>query len=66
MSMEQQLANVKLKKVEKREEPKTEINPRMQENDKNFLQNALSNAIKIRRKNLHLHDDDSDSEENDW
>ena len=66
MSMEQQLANVKLKKVEKRKEPKTEINPRMQENDKNFLQNALSNAIKIRRKNLHLHDDDSDSEENDW
>ena len=31
----------------------------------NFLQNALSTAINIRRHNLHLHDDDDNQEEED-
>ena len=33
---------------------------------KNFLQNALSNAIMNRRKNLKVQDLDSDEEEDDW
>ena len=35
---------------------------------KNFLQNALSTAIRNRRNNLHMHDDDNedDEEEDDW
>ena len=33
----------------------------------NFLQNALSTAIRNRRNNLHMHDDEEDEdEEDDW
>jgi hypothetical protein len=32
---------------------------------KNFLQNALSTAIRNRRNNLHMHDEDNDEEEDD-
>ena len=37
--------------------------------DKNFLQNALSEAIRRRRQNLHMHDDENENEveeDNDW
>ena len=33
---------------------------------KNFLQNALSTAIRNRRNNLHMHDDEDEDEEDDW
>ena len=40
----------------------------IQGSGKNFLQNALSTAIRNRRNNLHMHDDEDDDEEddNDW
>ena len=56
-----QLQNMKLKKVVKEEKQ-----DKIQGNNKNFLQNALSTAIMNRRKNLHMHDDDDDEEEDDW
>ena len=63
--MEKELQKVKLKKIEKKPEP-AGFDKMMQGSDKNFLQNALSNAIRIRRNNLHLHDDDEDDDEDDW
>ena len=66
-NMEKELAKVKLKKVVK--EPQAAGFDRMiQGSDRNFLQNALSNAIRIRRNNLHMHDDDDedDDDEDDW
>ena len=56
-----QIQNMKLKKVVKEEKQ-----DKIQGNNKNFLQNALSTAIMNRRKNLHMHDDDDDEEEDDW
>lgn len=50
-----------LKKVTKQE-----ANKNIQGASKNFLQNALSTAIKNRRNNLHMHDDDEDEEDDDW
>ena len=39
----------------------------IQGSGKNFLQNALSTAIRNRRNNLHMHDDeDNDDEDDDW
>lgn len=38
----------------------------IQGSGKNFLQNALSTAIRNRRNNLHMHDDEDDEEEDDW
>ena len=62
--MEEQLTQVKLKKVEKTQQTDKMI----QGSGKNFLQNALSTAIRNRRNNLHMHDDDNedDEEEDDW
>ena len=56
-----QIQNMKLKKVVKEEKQ-----DKIQGNNKNFLQNALSTAIMNRRKNLHMHDNDDDEEEDDW
>ena len=60
--MEEQIGKVKLKKVEKT------ANKMIQGSGKNFLQDALSTAIRIRRNNLHMNDEDneSDEEEDDW
>ena len=38
----------------------------IQGSGKNFLQNALSTAIRNRRNNLHMHDDEDEEEEDDW
>ncbi len=35
----------------------------IQDSGKNFLQNALSTAIRNRRNNLHMHDDEDDSDD---
>ena len=63
VNLEKELASIKLKKVEA-----PAANDKMiQGTGKNFLQNALSTAINIRRKNLRLHDDEDDEdEEDDW
>jgi hypothetical protein len=55
-----------LKKVEKKEENSGANDIVIQGQNKNFLQNALSQAIKNRRNNLHMHDDDEEDEDNDW
>ena len=59
-----------LKKVDKTKAPQPAANDKMiQGSGKNFLQNALSNAIRIRRNNLHMHDEDNednDSDDDDW
>ena len=64
--MEQQLAKVRLKKVVK--EPQAPgFDKMMQGSDKNFLQNALSNAIRMIRNNIHMHDEEEDDDdEDDW
>lgn len=64
-SMEKELQKIKLKKVVKEE--KTDKN--IQGNGKNFLQNALSEAIKNRRMALTEHetnDDDDNDDDDDW
>ena len=38
----------------------------IQGSGKNFLQDALSTAIRNRRNNLRMHDDEDDDEEDDW
>ena len=63
ISMEEEMGKIKLKKVEKT------TDKMIQGSGKNFLQNALSTAIRIRRNNLHMHDEDNednDEEEDDW
>jgi len=60
-----QLQNIKLKKVVK-DEKKENKDKNFQGTGKNFLQNALSTAIQNRRKNLHLHDEEDDNDEDDW
>ena len=64
ISMEEEIGTIVLKKVEKT--PQTD--KMIQGSGKNFLQNALSTAIRNRRNNLHMHDDDNedDEEEDDW
>ena len=60
-----QLQNMKLKKVVKEE--KQEKKDNNIGSDTNFLQNALFTAIRNRRKNLHMHDEDNEEkEEDDW
>ena len=64
--MEKELKKKKNKKKKKKPEP-AGFDKMMQGSDKNFLQNALSNAIRIRRNNLHMHDEEeSDDDEDDW
>ena len=53
--------NADLRKLKQEKQDKN-----IQGNGKNFLQNALSTAIKNRRMNLHMHDDEDDEEEDDW
>ena len=58
-----------LKKVTAKKETKKEENKdkNMGGAGKNFLQNALSTAIKNRRMNLHMHDEDEDDDaDDDW
>jgi hypothetical protein len=56
---------MKLKKVVKEE--KQEKKDKNIGGDTNFLQNALSTAIRNRRNNLHMHDEDNEEEEeDDW
>ena len=60
-----QIQNMKLKKVVKEE--KQEKKDKNIGGDTNFLQNALSTAIRNRRNNLHMHDEDNEEEEeDDW
>ena len=61
VDMQTQLQNIKLKKVVKEENKDKNLGG----TGKNFLQNALSAAIKNRRQNLHMHDDDNDDEDDD-
>ena len=63
VNLEKELASIKLKKVAK--EP-VAADKMIQGSGKNFLQNALSTAIRNRRNNLHMHDDEDDEEEDDW
>ena len=60
--MAKQLQGVKLKKVVVAEKA---ADKNIQGTGKNFLQNALSAAIKNRRNNLHMHDDEEDDDEDD-
>ena len=64
--MAKQLAGVKLKKVVVQEN-NTANDKMIQGSSKNFLQNALSTAIRNRRNNLHMHDEEEDDDdEDDW
>ena len=38
----------------------------MEDNGKNFLQEALSRAIIIRNNYLHMHDDEEEEKDDDW
>ena len=60
--METQLKNVVLKKVTKKEENKDK---NIGGDSKNFLQNALSTAIRNRRANLKMHEEENESDEDD-
>ena len=61
LSMYEQIQNVKLAKVVKAA-PKI-----ITKNERNFLQNALSTAIKMRKMNLQKHEEeDEDSDDSDW
>ena len=66
MSMEEQLKSVTLKKAP----PPKQYNTGkiITENENNYLQNALSRAIQIRRENLHQNsdDEDDDSDDDSW
>ena len=63
VDVQTQLQNIKLKKVTKEENKDKNLGG----TGKNFLQNALSEAIKNIRQNIHMHDDDNDEEEeDDW
>ena len=63
LSREAQLKNVVLKKVVVKKEENKDKN--IGGEGKNFLQNALSTAIRNRRQNLHMHDDDNDDDDDD-
>ena len=61
---EKELQNVILKPVVVKEENKDK---NIGGEGKNFLQEALSTAIRNRRQNLHMHDDeDDDDDDDDW
>ena len=60
-----QLQNIKLKKLEKVDVKENKEN-NMEDNGKNFLQEALSRAIIIRNNYLHMHDDEEEEEDDDW
>ena len=63
-SMYEQFQNVKLAKVVKDPTPAPKI---ITKNERNFLQNALSTAIKMRKMNLQKHEEeDEDSDDSDW
>ena len=60
-----QLKNIKLKKVETKDTTNQTVN--LGGAGKNFLQDALSKAIKNRRQNLRMHDDENeDDDDDDW
>ena len=60
--MHEQIKNVQLKKVDK--QSTNQGNKLITGNERNYLQNVLVDAIKMRRANLHEYDDsDSDDEE---
>ena len=61
LDREAQLKSVVLRKVVKEENKDKNIGGE----SKNFLQNALSTAIRNRRQNLHMHDDDDDDDDDD-
>ena len=64
LSMHEQIKSVQLKKVVK--DP-NQGNKLITGNERNYLQNALADAIKMRRYNLHQYDDsDDEEEEDDW
>ena len=67
VDVQTQLQNIKLKKVVKEEKQEKKDN-NIGGDGKNFLQNALSQAIKNRRNNLHMHDEEEDDndEDDDW
>ena len=58
------MKGVVLKKVVK-DENKDKKDKNIGGDSKNFLQNALHQAIVNRRQNLHMHDDDDDEEDSD-
>lgn len=61
-SREEELKGITLKKIAPATNDKI-----IKGTQSNFLQNALSTAIRNRRNNLHLHDDDQEEEdEEDW
>ena len=64
LDREAQLKGVVLKKVVK-DENKDKKDKNIGGDSKNFLQNALHQAIVNRRQNLHMHDDDDDEEDSD-
>ena len=62
--MYKQIQNVKLAKVAKDTTPAPKI---ITKNERNFLQNALSTAIKMRKMNLQKHEEEEeDSDDSDW
>ena len=64
LTMEEQIQNVKLTKVDPNVGGKRQI---ITKNEKNFLQSALASAIANRKKNLMEHEDsDSDEDDSDW
>ena len=64
LSMYEQIKNVKLAKIEKENTPAPKI---ITKNERTFLQNALSTAIRLRKMNLNKHEEDSDnSDDSDW
>ena len=67
-SLEKELAAKmgNLKKVEKKEENSGANNIVIQGENKNFLQNALSQAIRNRRNNLNMYDKEEEDDEDDW
>lgn len=60
-SMYDQIKNIKLKAVAKKEPAQI-----ITKNEKNYLQSSLAAAIQQRRKNLMKHQEESDSEDEDW
>lgn len=63
---EQELNNVHLRPIA--EERNIDINNNNGNERKNFLERALSDAIRNRKKNLHMHDDkdDDNDDKDDW
>lgn len=67
MSLEEELANARSRLKPIGSNNNGNLSNDKIEDNKNFLQNVLSEAIKLRYKNLHMHDDDQDDEgDDDW